>query len=115
MIHAQRLTTPERADLLASAGLVDTLSTDYAGGAWEPMLAVADRWLRRGYVDLSDVARMLATSSALMLGLRDRGRIAAGLRADVIVVDAGDLESVQWVVSAGEVARGPRGEEEASR
>jgi alpha-D-ribose 1-methylphosphonate 5-triphosphate diphosphatase PhnM len=58
---------------------------------------------------------MLATNSALMLGLRDRGRIAAGLRADVIVVDAGDLESVRWVVRAGEVARGPRGEEEASR
>lgn len=115
MIHAQRLATPERADLLASAGLVDTLSTDYAGGAWEPMLAVAARWLRRGYVDLSHVARMLATNSALMLGLRDRGRIAAGLRADVIVAEAGDLESVRWVVRAGEVARAPGGEGETSR
>jgi len=101
MIHAQRLTTPERADLLAAEGLVDTLSTDYAGGAWEPMLAVADRWWRHGYVDLPEVAQLCSTRPADLLGLLDRGSIAPGQRADIIVTSRDDLEQVQHVVIAG--------------
>lgn len=101
MIQAQRLTTPERADMLAEAGMVDTLSTDYAGGAWEPMLGVADRWYRRGFVDLPEVVLMTATRAADLLGLRDRGRLAIGMRADVVVVDAANLESVRAVYAAG--------------
>lgn len=102
MIRAQRLATPEKADMLAEAGMVDTLSTDYAGGTWEPMLGVAERWYRRGLVDLEDVAHMTSTRSADLLGLKDRGRLAAGLRADIILVDPDDLEQVHGVFVAGE-------------
>lgn len=101
MITAQRLATPERADLLAEAGMVDTLSTDYAGGQWEPMLGVAERWHRRGFIDLREVALMTATRTADLLGLRDRGRLDAGARADVVVVSADDLASVRGVFVAG--------------
>lgn len=103
MITAQRLTTPEGADLLAEAGMVDTLSTDYAGGAWEPMLGVADRWHRRGFIDLPEVALMTATRMADLLGLRDRGRLAEGTRADVVVVAADDLASIRGVFVAGDL------------
>ena len=101
MITAQRLTSPECADLLAEAGMVDTLSTDYAGGAWEPMLGVADRWYRRGFIDLREVALMTATRTADLLGLRDRGRLAEGKRSDIVVVSADDLASVRGVFVAG--------------
>lgn len=101
MVHAQKLTTPQSADLLAEAGLVDTLSTDYAGGAWEPMLAVADRWWRRGYVDLQDIARMCSSRPAELLGLCDRGSLSAGRRADVVLTLADDLESVRTVIIGG--------------
>ena len=103
MIHARRLVSPVTADLLAAEGLIDTLSTDYAGGAWEPVLAVADRWLRMGYVDLTEIALMCSTRPADLLGLADRGRIASGKRADLVVVDADDLESVRSVVVGGRV------------
>jgi imidazolonepropionase-like amidohydrolase len=103
MVHAQRLVAPETADLLAAEGLVDTLSTDYAGGTWEPMLAVAQRWRAMGYVDLREVALMCSTRTADLLGLADRGRIAPGKRADLVIVDADDLESVRSVVVAGRV------------
>lgn len=101
MIHAQRLTDPKRADLLVAHNLVDTLSTDYAGGAWEPMLAVANHWLRRGYVDLLDVARLCAQRPAEILRLQDRGRIEPGLRADITIVAPGNLEEVRAVLIAG--------------
>jgi alpha-D-ribose 1-methylphosphonate 5-triphosphate diphosphatase PhnM len=81
--------------------MVDTLSTDYAGGAWEPMLGVADRWYRRGFIDLREVALMTATRTADLLGLRDRGRLDEGKRSDVVVVSADDLASVRGVFVAG--------------
>lgn len=101
MIHAQRLATPERADLLAAEGLVDTLSTDYAGGGWEPMLAVADRWWRRGYADLPELAQMCATRPAQLMGFTDRGAIVRGQRADLVVSSAANLENVRDVYVGG--------------
>jgi imidazolonepropionase-like amidohydrolase len=56
-----------------------------------------------------DVLRMTTSGSATVLGLADRGRIAEGLRADLIAVegdplsDLGALERVRFVAVRGEV------------
>ncbi len=48
-------------------------------------------------VDLADAARRLATVPADFIGAADRGRIAAGASADLVVLD-GELNIVRVVV-----------------
>ena len=68
------------AEVLAQAGLLDILSSDYAPAALlGEAFRLADLW--------GDLPRGLATvtaASADAAGLADRGRLAVGLRADVI-------------------------------
>jgi N-acetylglucosamine-6-phosphate deacetylase len=42
-------------------------------------------------VPLGDAVHAASTNPAALLGLTDRGRLAAGLRADVVILDATDL------------------------
>lgn len=103
VVHARRLATPEVADALAREGLVDTLSTDYAGGGWEPMLGLVARWVSAGYLSLADGIAMCTSNPADVFGFTDRGRIREGLRADLVIVDRNDLEQVRSVVIGGRV------------
>ena len=68
------------AQALAEAGLLDIVSSDYVPSALlSAALMLGDIW--------GDVARGLATvtaAPAAAVGLADRGRIAVGLRADIV-------------------------------
>jgi N-acetylglucosamine-6-phosphate deacetylase len=55
----------------------------------------------RSGVPLADAVRAAATNPAELLGLTDRGRLAAGLRADVVEIDASSFE-VRRVMRGGE-------------
>lgn len=101
IIHAQHLATPEVADALVREGLVDTLSTDYAGGAWEPMLGVVQRWTQRGWTTLTEGIAMCTSNPAEAMGFTDRGRIDVGMRADIAIVSRDNLEDVHVVVANG--------------
>ena len=103
IVQARRLATPDVADALAREGLVDTLSTDYAGGAWEPMLGVVQRWIDAGYVTLEEGIAMCTETPAKVFGFEDRGRIARGLRADLAIVAGDNVSDVRWVVAEGQV------------
>ena len=103
IVGARRLATPEIADALVREGLVDTLSTDYAGGAWEPMLGLVQYWMDNGYVDLVEGIAMCTSRPARVFGLADRGRIAAGMRADLVLVSKDDVSRVRAVMIAGRV------------
>lgn len=107
VVHARRLAQPDVADALAREGLIDTLSTDYAGGAWEPMLDLVQRWRSLGWVDLLDGIAMCTSTPAKVFGLADRGRIAEGLRADLVIVDESDLSRVRDVLVGGRVVWAP--------
>lgn len=104
VVHARRLAVPDVADALAQEGLIDTLSTDYAGGAWEPMLDLIQRWRSLGWVELLDGIAMCTWTPAGVFGLTDRGRIAAGLRADLVIVEESDLSRVRDVFVGGRLA-----------
>lgn len=104
VVHARRLAQPDVADALAREGLIDTLSTDYAGGEWEPMLDLVQRWRDLGWVDLLDGIAMCTSTPAEVFGLTDRGRIAAGLRADLVLVEESDLSRVRDVLVGGRLA-----------
>ena len=70
------------ADLMR-AGAVDVLASDYV-----PPAMVEAAWLSAGHGDTSLPAaiRMITDTAARMAGFADRGRIEAGLRADLVRV-----------------------------
>ncbi|WP_431284436.1 alpha-D-ribose 1-methylphosphonate 5-triphosphate diphosphatase [Humitalea sp. 24SJ18S-53] len=69
---------------LAERGLVTVLASDYV---W-PALGLAPFLLAdRGKMALADAWALVAANPAAALGLTDRGRLATGLRGDVVVMD----------------------------
>lgn len=69
---------------LAERGLVTVLASDYY---WPAMLEAAFVMEGRGAMDLTAAWALVSTNPAEAAGLSDRGRIAPGLRGDVVVVD----------------------------
>ena len=91
---------------LAERGIVTILASDYY---WPAMLQAAFILAKRGVLDLPRAWALISANPAQALGLGDRGRIAPGLRGDIVVVDpaipapvacfaAGDLA---WLSPAG--------------
>jgi alpha-D-ribose 1-methylphosphonate 5-triphosphate diphosphatase len=84
---------------LVAAGLVDAIASDYhypapARGAF--------RLVREG-MDLRDAWALVSEGPARLLGLSDRGRIVAGARADLVVVEEESLRIVA-TVAGGDLA-----------
>ncbi|WP_372619306.1 alpha-D-ribose 1-methylphosphonate 5-triphosphate diphosphatase [Falsiroseomonas sp.] len=69
---------------LAERGLVTVLASDYV---WPAMLEAAFVMAGRGVLDLARAWALVSANPAAAAGLGDRGRIAPGLRGDVVVVD----------------------------
>ncbi|MFM7611625.1 MAG: alpha-D-ribose 1-methylphosphonate 5-triphosphate diphosphatase, partial [Alphaproteobacteria bacterium] len=69
---------------LAERGLVNVLASDYF---WPAMLEAAFIMAGRGVLDLPRAWALVSANPAAACGLHDRGRLAAGLRGDVVVVD----------------------------
>lgn len=67
---------------LAKAGLLDILTSDYVPGS---LLHAAFKLAAHG-LDLSRTVAMITARPARVLGFTDRGRIAPGLRADLLRV-----------------------------
>ncbi len=69
---------------LAERGLVTVLASDYV---WPAMLEAAFVMAGRSVLDLARSWALVSANPAAATGLHDRGRIAPGLRGDVVVVD----------------------------
>ncbi len=85
---------------LITRGLCDALVSDYhypslAEAAW----VLADLGVR----PFAEAWEMISTVPARIMRLTERGRIAPGLRADFVVVDA-DSRRIEATVSAGRIA-----------
>jgi alpha-D-ribose 1-methylphosphonate 5-triphosphate diphosphatase len=77
---------------LAERGLVTVLASDYH---WPALLAAPFRMAARGVMNLAQAWALVSTNPAEALGLRDRGRIAPGLRGDLaLVTSEGTLAAV---------------------
>lgn len=96
---------PDNLDALLGEGLVDTLATDFAGGDWDPILSAIHRIIRKG--QLSPAAAVaLATGNVAKAFPQlacDRGIIARGKRADIVVCDAHNLSRVRHVIIKGRI------------
>jgi alpha-D-ribose 1-methylphosphonate 5-triphosphate diphosphatase len=69
---------------LAERGLVNVLASDYF---WPAMMEAAFVMAGRGVLDLPRAWALVSANPAEACGLQDRGRLEAGLRGDVVVVD----------------------------
>lgn len=77
------LGSPGAADMVA-AGLCDILASDYY---YPAMLAAVARLQTDGIGPLPDLWKLVAGNPAAALGLADRGEIAVGRRADLVLLD----------------------------
>ncbi|MET8364159.1 amidohydrolase family protein [Micromonospora sp. NPDC005194] len=103
---ARRLTTgPELLYAMFSAGLVDTISTDYAGGHHDPILLAIDRATKAGVVRLPAAVAMASANVADAIpGLAPRrGRVVPGAIADLVVTDPERLDRVATVMIGGRI------------
>ncbi|HEY8609790.1 MAG TPA: alpha-D-ribose 1-methylphosphonate 5-triphosphate diphosphatase [Roseomonas sp.] len=66
------------------AGLLDTLAADYHQGA---MLPAVLGWARMGLLPLHEAVALVTCNPARAVGLADRGTIAPGQRADLVLLD----------------------------
>ncbi|WP_137176924.1 alpha-D-ribose 1-methylphosphonate 5-triphosphate diphosphatase [Roseomonas sp. AR75] len=69
---------------LAERGLVTVLASDYV---WPALLQAAFMMEGRGVLDLPRAWALVSANPAEAAGLADRGRIAPGLRGDIVLVD----------------------------
>jgi alpha-D-ribose 1-methylphosphonate 5-triphosphate diphosphatase len=85
---------------LAEAGICSVLSSDYF---YPAMLRAAFILAGRGVVDLSHAWGLISENPAAAAGLSDRGAIAEGLRADLILVDP-NVPRVVATIAKGRIA-----------
>jgi alpha-D-ribose 1-methylphosphonate 5-triphosphate diphosphatase len=86
---------PKAAEL-ARDGLCSILASDYY---YPAPLHAACRLAAEGSLALEDAWQLVSWHPATALGLADRGRIAAGQRADLLLVDATDLMAPHLVAT----------------
>ncbi|MBR0681653.1 alpha-D-ribose 1-methylphosphonate 5-triphosphate diphosphatase [Roseomonas eburnea] len=83
---------------LAERGLVTVLASDYV---WPAMLEAAFAMVRRGVMDLPRAWALVSANPAEACGLADRGRLAPGLRGDVVLVDPATQAPVAVFAAGG--------------
>lgn len=85
---------------LAERGIVTVLASDYV---WPAMLEAAFVMAERGVLGLPRAWALVSANPAEACGLTDRGRLAPGLRGDVVAVDPARRAPVA-VFAAGRLA-----------
>jgi alpha-D-ribose 1-methylphosphonate 5-triphosphate diphosphatase PhnM len=101
--------TPDVTFRLLADGLVDLMSTDYAGGFWDPMLLVIEKANDAGAISLEEGVRLVTSAPVDAIpGLApDRGRVVQGAVADLVVTEPGALSRVREVLVSGRVIELP--------
>lgn len=101
---ARRTTAgPDHLLAMLREGVVDTLSTDYGGGAWDPLLSAAAEALRRKVTDVATLVAMMTSRVAAALPhlAPGRGTVRRGEPADLVWVDREDVARVHGVMMGG--------------
>ncbi len=91
---------------LAERGVVTVLASDYV---WPAMLEAAFAMAKRGVMDLPAAWALVSTNPADACGLTDRGRLAPGLRGDVVVVDPDQRAPARSLLPGGSAGSPRRG------
>ncbi|KAA2313876.1 phosphonate metabolism protein PhnM [Pseudooceanicola sediminis] len=94
--------SPSARDMVQQ-GLCDILASDYF---YPAMLAAVARMRADGIAVLSELWKLVSHNPAVALGLHDRGRIAPGARADLVLLDwpEGGAPAPLLTLSGGRIA-----------
>lgn len=79
-------------------GFVDILATDYYPAS---MLNTAFKLAQDGILPLHESVKLVCSNPADAVRLTDRGRIAVGLNADLVLVEEGDFPRVRGTIRRG--------------
>ena len=105
-ISTQWRNNADNLDALIDASCVDTISTDFAGGHWDGILEALHRIVRKKQMS-APAAIALATGNVARVFPElagDRGIIAKGKRADLVIADSMNIGRVRDVIIAGRFA-----------
>ncbi|MBB3594811.1 imidazolonepropionase-like amidohydrolase [Rhizobium sp. BK529] len=96
---------PRNFDVLVEAGLVDTISTDFAGGDWDGILEAVHRLVRKRLcLPAEAIAKATGNVARIFPELAgDRGLITRGKRADIVICHSHNLARVRHVLCAGRI------------
>jgi predicted amidohydrolase len=111
-LGARRLfPSPELTFALLRERLVDLLSTDFAGGYFDPILLVVEAAIREGVFSLAEGVALCTSgpANAIPKLAPNRGVIAEGRVADLAIVEEKQLSNVHAVVIDGRIVMGPCG------
>lgn len=88
---------------VVESGMCDILASDYY---YPSLLHAAFRLTHQRNCSLIDAWRLISANPAAALGLHDRGRIADGCRADLVLVEASDTGQARLIatIAAGRLA-----------
>ncbi|MET3900864.1 putative amidohydrolase [Devosia sp. UYZn731] len=94
----------ENLDALISERLVDTITTDFAGGHWDGILEAVHRMVVKGQLSAPQALSLATGNVASIFGaFNDAGRIEIGKRADVTIADSLNLSRVRHVIIGGQL------------
>ncbi|MGE8106911.1 amidohydrolase family protein [Allorhizobium sp. NPDC080224] len=95
---------PETFDALVEAGLVDTISTDFAGGDWDTIPSALHRMTRVNRRSLTEAVALATGNVARVFPeiFDDRGLLAVGKRADLVMTEAHNISRIRHVFIAGQ-------------
>lgn len=90
---------------LLRAGVVDMVSTDYCGGFWDSMLQVLEACVAAGAVTLPQAVALVTGNVASILPqlAPNRGFIAVGKVADLVISGPNQLSQVDIVIVQGKI------------
>lgn len=79
-------------------GICNIIASDYY---YPSLLAAAERFVDRGVLPLNEAWQLISRNPARALGLDDRGTLAPGQRADMVVVDCSGPWRLVHTIAAG--------------
>lgn len=103
---AQNLSTsPDNTFALLEADLVDTISTDYGGGHHDAILLQLQKAIEAKVIDLPKAVALATYNATLIIPklAPQRGLIAEGKVADIVLVNENDISKVDTVIIGGKV------------
>lgn len=81
-------------------GICDIIASDYY---YPSLIAAAERFVDRGVMPLARAWHLISVTPAKAMGLSDRGALAPGKRADIVVVDCAGPWRLAHTIAAGKV------------
>jgi alpha-D-ribose 1-methylphosphonate 5-triphosphate diphosphatase PhnM len=94
---------PEVTFTMLEQGVVDLISTDYAGGFWDAMLLIAEKAHEAGVIALEEAVRLMTSApvDAIPKLAPGRGRLIPGAVADIVITEPGKVSAVRDILVSG--------------